>query len=115
MYTIYPTWAQAFKWALMRPDYPLFLFFSLVSFLAFAMILMGQIRGANWFPKMWADERYPFTAMFIFFALGTVFFLTTPINIKNNNGKVVPKEIYENQKPFWDSLANGHHLIDGPY
>lgn len=116
MYTIEPTWAQAFQWAMQRSDYWIYLGFAIACFLCFFIIMRGWVTYANWMPQsIVEDEKKLYALLFAFIIGGFTFIYGIPANIRFDNKRSVPKEIYDNPTPYWDSLLAGHHIIDGPY
>jgi len=115
MYTISPTWEQAFKWAMLRQDYPYVVVLGAIALFVFFVVIAGVYSSAKWLPKWLENANYFGVTSFVLLAVAATCFLSTPLNIKQNNDRVVPKEIKDNPTPYWDSLAAGHHIIDGPY
>jgi len=115
MYTINPTWEQAFRWAMLRQDYPFVVALGAVSLIAFFIVIYGVYSSAKWLPRVFENANIFGAFSFVTIAVAATCFLSTPINIKQNNDRLVSKEIKDNPTPYWDSLAAGHHIIDGPY
>ncbi len=100
---------------MLRPDYTVSIVFGIILIIAFAITLTGIFSNASWLPARFENVHFAHIFLFVLLSASFICFFATPINIKNNNGRLVSKEVYENPKPYWDSLASGHHLIDGPY
>ena len=115
MYTISPSWEQAFKWATLRPDYALAVAIGIIALAFFVIILVGIYSGAKWLPKAFENNFLFGWVSLGLLGLALACFLSTPLNIKQNNNRLVPKEIKDNPAAYWDSLAAGHHIVDGPY
>lgn len=100
---------------MLRQDYPYVIILGVFALAALSVVLIGVYSAAKWLPR-WLENANFFGAFsFVMLAIAATCFLSTPISIKQNNNRVVPKEIKDNPTRYWDSLAAGHHIIDGPY
>lgn len=108
-----PTWDQAFHYAAQRPDYATTSTIGFALIAAGVVVLVGMFSGARWVPKWFENNNITFTLLFLLIGFGIYFLAGSAIGIRQENKYWLKKDV--NQKAFFDSLANKHKLIDGPY